>query len=59
MVTGVLELVNLAGIVPKTHTLLMNVSDITYVAYLIICVLIAIGISGGGGGRRSRLPVEA
>jgi hypothetical protein len=37
----------------------MNLSDITDVAYLIVCALIAFGISGGGGGKRSRLPVSA
>lgn len=39
----------------------MDLSDITYIAYLIICALIAlaIGESGGGGGKRSRLPAAA
>jgi hypothetical protein len=37
----------------------MDLSDITYVAYLIICALIALGISGGGGGKRSRLRAAA
>lgn len=37
----------------------MDLSDITYIAYLIICALIAFGISGGGGGKRSRIPAGA
>jgi hypothetical protein len=37
----------------------MDLSDITYVAYLLICALIAFGTSGGGGGKRSRLPVAS
>jgi len=37
----------------------MDFSDIIYVAYFVICVLIALGISGGGGGKRSRLPASS
>jgi hypothetical protein len=36
----------------------MDFSDITYVAYMIICALLAVGISGGGGGKRSRIPAS-
>lgn len=34
----------------------MDSSDITYIAYIVICALLAAGTSGGGGGKRMRIP---
>lgn len=36
----------------------MDLSDIIYAAYFVICLLIAVSISGGGGGKRSRVPAS-
>jgi len=36
----------------------MDLTDLTYVLFVVLCALLAINISsGGGGGKRSRLPV--
>lgn len=36
----------------------MDISDLTYTLFMVICALIALHISsGGGGGKRSRVPI--
>ncbi len=40
----------------EARTIRMDLSNISDVTYLIVCLLIALGASsGGGGGKRSRL----
>jgi hypothetical protein len=63
MVPGILELKRLAGFLHQSHTCIRNqpnrmeLADLIYIAFLLICAWIAIEMSGPGGGKRQRMPV--
>jgi hypothetical protein len=45
-------------LIPEAGTFLMDLTDMIYVLFVVLCALLAINMSsGGGGGKRSRIPV--